>query len=195
VKPSQRIYQQRDIAQNKMDYYAELIANELAGVITNDEITSSQIDRSSEVSERWALEFIKWRTITHTLSQLGGRASNEEQQERKAREKKHKEYVEACERDLARTREELKDIQPEVVEEVAKNVTHDKFFADYVQGQLDKYFATTNAVTVNTTNATSGTTWKFTIPRDANSKVAALPQPGPAQGSQMVEEQEVEGIV
>jgi hydroxylamine reductase (hybrid-cluster protein) len=186
MKPSQRIYQQRDIAQNKADYYAELIANELAGIVTNEEITDEEIDKSSKVSERWALEYIKWRTITKTLSNLGGRASNEEQQERKAREKAHEVRSQQLREAI------LKEIEEKVVEEKTQEDTRNNLvnpFGDYVQRQMDAYLSTTtNTVTLNTSlpPVTTGATYTFTIPRF---KVA------PPVEMKWTEEEDVEGII
>jgi flagellar motor switch/type III secretory pathway protein FliN len=135
-------------------------------------------------------EFTKWETITAILSDLGAVASHEEHQERKEREKKHKEYMEACDKDAERVLEKLR--QPLVVESGAKEHPLNNLLND----QIKLYYGNSaNFTYIPSTTTTTGTTWKFTIPRDENSKVAALPQPGPAQGSQMVEEQEVEGIV
>jgi hypothetical protein len=187
VKPSQKIFQQRDIAQSRMAEHARRTARYLR--VGNQKLRDHHL-----------AEFTKWEIAYQTLSELGSIASGEEQRERKAKEKKHKEYEEAHQRDLARAAETIKkevDEAVELVEKSAKELARNNFVSDIWQDKLNQFLsmATTsnsNYITLNTSLPTTATTSSFTIPRF---KVGPLPQPGPAQGSQMVEEEEVEGIV
>jgi hypothetical protein len=174
VKPSQRIYQQRDIAERKMMDHAFYTAR-------------YHRSKDQRLRDLHLIEFTKWEIIFQTLTTLGGIASGEEQRERKAKEKKHKKYEEAHQRDLARAAETIKkevDEAVELVEKSAKELARNNFVSDIWQDKLNQFLsmATTsnsNYITLNTSLPNS-TTPSFSIPRF---KVAP------------VEEEEVEGIV
>lgn len=166
MKPSQRIYQQRDIAKNQMDKYASMLAERMVIQPVNDRHRAT----ADALIKSHTEQYRKWRSIYRVLTTEGAISSAQEQKERKKKKKEHEEYEAAAKRDAEKVLEKLK--QPLVVAEVVKEDTHNKMadpFSDYVQIQLDKYFAsTTNTVTLNTgfpTTATTGTTWTFPIKR------------------------------
>lgn len=171
MKPSQRIYQQRDIAKNQMDKYASFLAERMLVVPSGDRqaVTREKLIESHKESYR------KWRGIYNVLTTEGAIASAQEQQERKKKKKQHEENK-----------------AKEVVEEVTKEPQHNKSlvnpFSDYVQKQLDTYFTnTTNTVMLNTSfPTTTSQTWTFTIPRFREKNEDAVIK---------ILEEEVEGIV
>ena len=154
MKPSQRIFQQRDIAKNKMYMYAGLLAERV--FITPANERQAKTHQALVLSHKEMYK--KWRTIYNVLTTEGAIASAQEQQERK---KKKQEY-ETWQKTL---------VEKVVVEEKTKEDARDNLvnpFGDYVQRQMDAYLSTTtNTVTLNTSlpPTTMGTTYTFTIPR------------------------------